>query len=74
MDKSLGSGSFATVFAATEKKTGQLVAIKRIVRAKYDKRPKLLQSVMQETNALMQLERHVSFTSIVGCCYSLGLF
>ncbi|KAI8886771.1 Pkinase-domain-containing protein [Backusella circina FSU 941] len=58
MDKILGSGTFASVFAAKEKATGRLVAIKRVLKTKNDKRPKLFQSVVQETGTLMSFERH----------------
>ncbi|KAI9252900.1 kinase-like domain-containing protein [Phascolomyces articulosus] len=54
----LGRGNFAKVYKATQKGTTQAVAVKMISKSRFDRRPKMLPSVIQEIGILMSLEAH----------------
>ena len=55
----MGRGNFASVYQATQKGTTKEVAVKIISKSKFDRRPKMLPSVIQEIGILMSLEAHV---------------
>ncbi|KAI7848840.1 kinase-like domain-containing protein [Circinella umbellata] len=56
--KILGRGNFASVYQATQKGTTREVAVKIISKSRFDRRPKMLPSVIQEIGILMSLEAH----------------
>lgn len=56
----MGRGHFATVFKAQHKESEREVAVKLINKKKFQSRPKMLLSTIQEMGVLMALEAHVS--------------
>ncbi|KAG2214684.1 hypothetical protein INT45_010962 [Circinella minor] len=56
--KILGRGNFASVYLATDKETTGEVAVKIINKSRFERRPKMLPSVIQEISILMSLEAH----------------
>ncbi|KAJ8660352.1 hypothetical protein O0I10_003809 [Lichtheimia ornata] len=54
----MGRGHFATVFKAQHKESEREVAVKLINKKKFQSRPKMLLSTIQEMGVLMALEAH----------------
>ncbi|KAI7886747.1 Pkinase-domain-containing protein [Lichtheimia hyalospora FSU 10163] len=57
-DDIIGRGHFASVIKAEHKKSGRVVAVKLIKKKKFERRPKMLLSTIQEMGVLMALEAH----------------
>ncbi|ORY96298.1 kinase-like domain-containing protein [Syncephalastrum racemosum] len=60
----LGRGNFATVYFALRKTDKAKVAAKVISKSKFEKRPKMLPSIIHETCILMSLEPHACVVQI----------
>ncbi|KAI7870850.1 kinase-like domain-containing protein [Spinellus fusiger] len=54
----LGEGSFAAVYRGYQKVSRSLVAIKRIDKSRFARKPKMLPSIIEEISILMSLEAH----------------
>lgn len=63
----MGRGHFATVFKAQHKESEREVAVKLINKKKFQSRPKMLLSTIQEMGVLMALEAHVSCHDCATC-------
>ncbi|KAI8818198.1 kinase-like domain-containing protein [Fimicolochytrium jonesii] len=63
--KELGTGNFATVKLATDRETGEKVAIKCIAKSLIQFKPKFLENLKQEISILMGLD-HPNVISILG--------
>lgn len=61
----LGRGNFASVYVAKHEETGREVAVKVLSKSKFDTRPKMLPSIIQEIGILMSLDAHVCGNSAV---------
>lgn len=55
----LGSGSFASVYLANDKKTKKSVAIKVIDKKRFARNKRLLKTINDETVVMMAMESHV---------------
>lgn len=59
MDRVLGKGNFAIVSHATNRVTGEEVAIKVLFKSRFEKKPKMLESIVEEVSIMMGLRQHV---------------